>query len=89
LDLLLPFPNVQTSSHFQRIYYLSLYFDVVYVSEDTSSSNFSEETEREDIPDLNHCTSDINREEEEENWDFTDEVNDTFDPSCKSVCSSP
>jgi hypothetical protein len=87
--LLLPFPDIQIKSHFQRIYHLSLYFDVVYVSDDTSSNNFSEEMEREDFPGLNHCTSDINIEDIEENWDFTDEVNDSFDPSCKAVCSLP
>jgi hypothetical protein len=66
-----------------------LYFDVVCISDEASSSNFSGEIEREDLPDLNHCTSGINREEEEEKWDSTDEDSDSFDPSCKAVCSFP
>lgn len=45
--------------------------------------------EREDFSGLSHCTSDTNREEEEENWDLSDNINDSFDPSCKAVCSLP
>jgi hypothetical protein len=68
---------------------LHLYFNIVYISDEASSSNFSAEIEREDLPDLSLCTSGINIEEQEENWDLTDEDSDSFDPSCKTVCSFP
>jgi hypothetical protein len=56
---------------------LHLYFDVVYVSDETGSSHFSEEIEREE------------EEEEEENWDLPDEMSDSFDPSGMVVWSLP
>ena len=45
-------------------------------------SSSSVETERENIPDGNHYSSVID-EEEQENWDSTEDANDSFDPTCK------
>jgi hypothetical protein len=52
-------------------------------------STFDEEREGENIPDENHYSTNVNQDEkEEENWDLTDEVNDNFDPTRTSFCSS-
>ncbi|PNF32880.1 hypothetical protein B7P43_G01832 [Cryptotermes secundus] len=59
----------------------SLGYELCVSADYPNSSNFSEEMEREDFSGLSHCTSDINREEEEENWDLSDDINDSFDPS--------
>ena len=64
---------------FQRIRYLCLYDVILCALGDTSSSI---ETDRENIPDGNHCNSVID-EEEQENWDSTEDANDNFDPTCK------
>jgi hypothetical protein len=64
---------------------------MLYISDEASSSNFSAEVEKEDLPDLSDCTSflNIDGEGEEEKWDSTDEDSDSFDPSCKPVLFSP
>jgi hypothetical protein len=59
-----------------------LYDVILCALGDTSSSICDEEIEEEDIPDGNHCSSVIDKEEQE-NWDNMDEVNDNFDPTRK------
>jgi len=67
----------------QRINYFCLY-DVILCALDETIS--SVETETENIPDGNHYSSVID-EEEQENWDVTEDANDSFDPTCKLFCA--